>query len=202
MRGWGVTMGLLGLMLVAQPRAAESRPAEPQPRLAGEWTLQPDKSDDGQAALDAIGAERHKRGWQRGPLAGGLGPGLPGAGFGSNRLTPEEERSLDEALETIRRAPASLTITQVEGEISISADGRLRQLYPDGRKVTNGVGPVECRTRWRKADLVTETRIGQAKIIETIRLQEDKVLLIELRCEVSMFEKPVIVRRVYGRAGA
>ncbi len=215
-RASGVVACGLALVILGAPQsrsAGDERGSTRRPDLSGTWTLDPERSQDARkliekARLDRAGKHRGPGdpGARRGgppPGSRGFGSGAGGPmGRGSGPRAAELMRATRELIEQVMDAPASLTITEASPQIAIEG-GETRYLYSDGRKVKadNGSGTTERRTRWTEEGLVTETRVGWVKVVETISVSADRELLfVSLRIEDKMLGDPFMVRWTFTRA--
>jgi hypothetical protein len=193
-----ISSGVVTVVLVGVLSGAQAEDDKARPDLSGTWRLDPAQSEDAGEKLREL---REERGGRRGGRFGGVGGGRPmGGGSGGGRSGPRGAGR--EGLRELVEAPPALTVTQTATEITlVEEDGRLRALHPDGRAYKDSSGR-EVKTRWSDAgELVTETKGGRGKVVETFSVSKDPArlsvtLLLDLR------GRPVAVRRVYVRAEA
>ena len=172
-----------------------------------------------------------RRGGRRGPMGGGPMSGGPGGGPGGQGPMsggpvgerggppkagpmgggpdPEQMDAMRQALDDAIASPESLLISQDGVAFEMVLDGeRAVRLYADGRKNRGSTG-MERKTKWEDDRLVTESKMGggfgpSVKITETWAMVPAPAvrLAITTRLEGGLFEKPVIIRRLYERAPA
>lgn len=135
-------------------------PGRPLRRRAGRsslaWQLNRDLSEDAQEKLQSLAGAG-------GPAsAGGHGPGRHGGLSRSGG--PEEMHAQLEKL--ILNAPASFVLTQDDQQVVLTEpDGRVRTLPTNNRKVK--VDGRDVKTTWENNRLVSEIKVGNAKVTET-----------------------------------
>ncbi|HEY5908829.1 MAG TPA: hypothetical protein VIZ31_12360 [Vicinamibacteria bacterium] len=123
---------------------------------------------------------------------------------------PQEVERLRSAMDDVMAPPESMLVSQEGVAFEIVSEGdRIDRLYADGRK-NKGSSGVERKTRWAADTLVTEAKLGggfggpQVKITETWSLVEATPpasrLAITTRLEGGLFEKPLVLKRLYDRA--
>jgi hypothetical protein len=213
--------------------------AQDVPNLGGQWTFNPDQSDDAQAAIRKAQGEhsREHAGSGRGYPGGGTNPndrggypgggggypsggmggplgrigiGLPGTGGGHRTPggTGSERRGLDgEEMEKLSAVSKELRIEQRENQVVMTDDlGDTRTLYPDGKthtdKDVNGK-KTSTKSEWVGKELNVESKVGHSgKLTESFRVNSNgKQLIVLSRLDDSTLEEPIIIRRVYDRAG-
>jgi hypothetical protein len=165
---------LTSLQLTA---SAQSTPTSP---IVGAWTLNKDMSD-AQSATPQRGDRAGRAGGSGGRRGGGGfggggrgGGGFGGGGFGgggraSGAGNPDEMRRMRDAMQEILEAPERMTITQSESMVIITTgEGRTTRLSTDGKKVKDDSTGIERKTRWDKAQLVSEiSGVGNGKVTQT-----------------------------------
>jgi len=148
----------LGVLLAAGCASLAPEPAHP-PGLAGHWSLDPAASDDFDAALAKMIADRQKKrraGGHRpsdfgGESANDAGQGEPGAGGrGAAGLPPVPDEPPDRMrrrLEEALRPPGEMDLAVGDGTVSVTAAGEPAHVYypgqPVGRIDTSGAARVE-----------------------------------------------------------
>lgn len=166
---------LANLQLIA---SAQTTPASP---IVGAWTLNKDLTDAQQGTPQR--GDRTGRGGYGGGRrgGGGFGGGGRGGGFGGSgrgaggRSNPDDMRRMRDAMQEILEAPERMTITQSESMVIITTgDGRTTRLSTDGNKVKDDSTGIERKTRWDKAQLVSEiSGAGNGKITQTFAANPD-----------------------------
>ncbi len=142
---------------------------------------------------------------------GGMGGGHMGGGMGGHRPSgtsgaepSDEKRALARAaMDDVLNPGDVLTVTQKDPAVTMTADdGRVHQLYADGRKVKGKDGAPEQTTKWEGAKLVVESKIdGGPTIRESYSLDADgKALQVIARILMPMSDTPVIVHHQYDAA--
>jgi hypothetical protein len=193
------------------------------PRLTGRYKFDPQKSDDVREKMREAMANR-RRGFG-GPGGGGPGGGGPGGGgggwggggggmggggfggggmgrhHGPGREGGDDQRgAMRQAMEEATDPGEVLTITEKGPEVTIAYDdGRVRQLFTDGRKIDGE--DAERESRWEGDKLVSETTLKKGpklKIREAYSIDPvTHALRATVRLEVPMADEPVIVHRIY-----
>jgi hypothetical protein len=198
-----ISNGVVAVVLVGAITGLRADEAS-RPDLSGPWRLDPAQSEDARAKLRELRGDRGDRPRGGGRMGGGGGGRPPGGGLGGGRGGPGGGRpeGMREGLGELLDAPPALTVTQTATEITVlEEDGRLRALHPDGRAYKDSLGR-EVKTRWSAAgELVTETKGGRGKMVETFAVSKDPArlsvtLLLDLRGQ------PIAIRRVYLRPEA
>jgi hypothetical protein len=144
-----------------------------RPDLTGQWQLNRDLSDDAREKLKSM-AGRH------------------GGGGGEQAARAQLE-------EVILSAPTKFVLAQDDQKVVLTEpDGRVRTLPTHNRKVK--VDGRDVQTKWEKNRLVSETAVGNAKVIETYeRSPNAQQLIVTTRVNMKrhMIGRQVSVRRVY-----
>ncbi|MPZ18484.1 MAG: hypothetical protein GEV06_11305 [Luteitalea sp.] len=158
-----------------------------RPDLTGQWQLNKDLSDDAQEKLQSRGGA----GEHAGRGGGGHGPGRHGGGRAEEEMGPE----MKEAHDLILNAPIHFVLTQDGQKVVLTEpDGHVRALPTNNRPVK--VDGRDVRTRWESNRLVSETTVGNAKVIETYeRSPSPPQLLVTVKIEMP--RRDVSLRRVY-----
>lgn len=154
--------------------------------LAGQWELNRQLSENAQEKVDRMQSSQG-----HGPGRHGLG-GLFGRLFGGG--------DMEEARRMVLNAPQSFALTQTGDRIVLtSGDGRSQTLTANGRK--EKVNGRDVVTKWDGPRLVSETSVGDAKVIQTYERSPTGSQLI-LTTRMDMRGHGVSVRRVYDSAAA
>lgn len=181
-----------GFSIAAQARATA------RPELTGQWQLNRDLSDDAREKLQDMGVGGGNAGHDgHGPgHGGGAGRGGHGPGHGGSGRAKEEMRAqLEEAHDLILNAPGRFVLTQDDQEVVLTEpDGRVRRLPTNNRKVK--IDGRDVRTKWNNNRLVSETTVGNAKVIETYERSPSAPQLI-VTARIDMHGRQVSVRWVY-----
>jgi hypothetical protein len=103
-----------------------------------------------------------------------------------------------EAMTPTRR----LAIQQSGTEITVTSELHERTFPINGAVVKDGQGDavIKRRLEWRKDGLVLAAETQALRTRQTLRLQPDNALEVQIQVEDRMFDKPIKVRRVYERA--
>jgi hypothetical protein len=143
--------------------------------LAGDWQLNRDLSDNPQTKFESMGGEGGHAG-HGGP------PGVHGQGL-------EEIRNL------MLNAPTRFVLTQDEEKVVlIEPNGHMQTLPTNNRMVK--IDGQDVQTGWENNRLVSETTIGNTKLIETYeRSPGGRQLILTIGADVH--GQQVGVRRVY-----
>jgi hypothetical protein len=194
---------------------ASSKETTPTPLLAGEWTLDTERSelpppsrliddesppwDDGSPPMGHPGGGGFGPGRGMGRRGGGMGGPMRG-GFGRPRPSREEIEAMRTVMRSALNPPTSMRIVQSDTELTIShEDGYRLVLFLDGRKRKSENG-VERKARWRKNRLEEEIKVAMSKIKRTyavIETDSGKDLVITVRVERSRFGKTKDFKFVY-----
>ena len=117
------------------------------PSIAGAWSLNRDLSDDATKVMKGM-AERRSGGSSRMPSGmGGMGGGR-GGGMRGNGRDPEEVQEMREVMNKAIEAPARLSITQADGDVTFTDDdGRSKTSRPTTRRsgISSRIGPSKRR---------------------------------------------------------
>jgi hypothetical protein len=161
--------------------------APARPDLTGEWQLNPELSEDAQEKLQSMGGG-HGPGHGGGP--GGHGPGHGGGGGGG-----AEAKQMEEVRNLLLNAPTRFLLTQDDQKVVLTEpNGHVRTLPTNNRKVT--IDGRDVRTKWKKNRLVSETTVGNAKLVETYERSPSAPQLV-VTARLDMDGRRVSVRRVY-----
>jgi hypothetical protein len=216
-----MTFAAAALILAAaalSPRARAQNQATVD--LSGTWTLDTYLSDSPEQVAAAVridlgigpvnhGADAGEqgRGEHRGEGRGrGATPGRPGAP--RQDLTPEDQARLDELTNTVRYAPATITITQNATSVTLAdARGGTRTYQTNGKKEKQTVGSatIESAARWQGPQLVIETDLPRDRrmtvswsIVPTTKQLLMRVALGRGTLEIGPFQ----IKQVYNRAAS
>ena len=158
-----------------------------RPDLSGSWQLNRELSDDAKAKLQGMHSSQP---------AGGHGPGRHG-GLGRifGGIFGGGQAGHAQLEEVVVNAPTRFVLTQDDQKVVLTEpEGRVRTLPTNDRKVK--VDGRDVRTKWDNNRLVSETTVGDAKVIETYeRSPRARQLIVTAR--VDMQGRQVSVRRVY-----
>ncbi|MPY89628.1 MAG: hypothetical protein GEU99_17100 [Luteitalea sp.] len=158
-----------------------------QPDLTGQWQLNRNLSDDAKEKLQSMGDMGGHAG-----RGAGHGPGRHGGG---GRAEEEMGAQMEEMHDLILNAPVHFVLTQDEQKVVLTEpDGHVRTLPTNNRPVT--VDGRDVQTRWENNRLVSETTVGNTKIIETYERSPSAPHLI-VTVRVDMPRRHVSLRRVY-----
>ena len=155
-----------------------------RPNLTEQWQLNPNLSEDAEEKLQSMGngGEQADRG------GGGHGPGSHDRG----QKMPEQ---LAEAQNLILNVPTRFILTQDDQRVVLAEPGgRVRTLLTNNRTVK--VDGRDVRTKWENNRLVSETTLGNAKIIEIYERSPSARQLI-VTATMEMHGQRVSVLRVY-----
>ena len=198
-------------------------------RLTGTWNFNSNQSDNADEKIQQ--AEQNSRvGQTRGGGGGGYpGGGYPGSGgmgvpmgrggigiggigrggMGRRASGPSQAKGLSGAdLENIAKDSKRLTIRRDDEKISVVNDaGDFKDLYPDDKKhkEKDASGQTtELKTHWDGQRLLVESKLKHAgKLTETYEISPDgKQLYVTEQLDNSSLPAPLIIRRVYDKAGA
>lgn len=177
-----ITAWAPGVFVAAQATATA------RPDLTGHWQLNRDLSDDAQEKFQSMGdGARHA---DRGGRPSGHGPGRHGEGGGRSN-----EKQLEEVHNLILNAPARFVLTQDDQKIVLTEpDGGVRTLPTNNRKVK--IDGRDVRTKWENNRLVSETTVGNVKLVETYERSPSAPQLI-LTARMDIHGRQVSIRRVY-----
>ncbi len=219
-RAWVVAIFATSLLMTGRWAASgdeKATPAADQPNFTGRYKLNPEKSDDARAKMHEAMANGRRGGsggggghgggggTGRGRGGSGRGGGMGGgrSGGGSDRRPQGEQTGfMREEMDEVMEPGKILTIVQSGAELTITADdGRVRQIYTDGRTVKIAEG-IEKKSHWEGERVLTETKVEKGpKITDVYALDAvTKALLQTVRVELPNAEKPVVIHRVYDAA--
>ena len=120
------------------------------PSIASAWSLNRDLSDDATKVMKGM-AERRSGGSSRMPSGmGGMGGGR-GGGMRGNGRDAEEMQEMREVMNKAIEAPARLSITQADGDVTFTDDdGRSKTFAANNKKERHQFEnrTVETKTRW------------------------------------------------------
>jgi hypothetical protein len=183
-------------------------------RLAGQWSLNADKSEDARERMKAVrdssgghgfggGGGRRGGGGTHGGMGGG---GRWGGGSGGRdpRDSASEPTAGRQLMDEFLNPQKTLTLAVSATEVSVTGDdGEVRHLRPDGKKVKAEDGSsIEQKTRWEGANLVTEMWVSNGpKLRSTYSIAPDGTSLAVLQhLESPRLSQAVDVRRFYDPA--
>jgi hypothetical protein len=183
------------LALLALPALAAAEEPGP-PALAGTWILDRAASDDVAAKVrESAGSQ-----YVKGAKSWGSETLLP---WGSDR---EDERILLrdlllDGLRVLERMEIEQTPTELR---TIHGEDGLRVFYLERAGTGTGVFTGEKqsrRVRWKGNQLFLEAKSGKSKVKETLTLASPDRLVHELHADLKLFERPLVLKLVYARAG-
>jgi hypothetical protein len=158
--------------MIAGASFAAQANAQPRPDLSGHWQLNRDLSEDAFVKLLAI-----------------MGSGGGHHGGGGHGQGAEEIHNF------LVNAPTSFAITQKDEAVVLTeSNGHVRTLPTNDRAVK--IDGHEVRTKWENKRLVSETELGNTKLVESYERSPDSQHLI-VTAEMEVHGKQVSVRRVY-----
>jgi hypothetical protein len=168
-----------------------------RPGLTGKWQLNPKLSEDALEKLRSVGGEGGHAG--RGERPGDHGPGHDGRpdGHGPDHRGGgrAEEKQWEEARNLILNAPPRFVLTQNDQKVVLTEpNGHVRTLPTNNRNVK--IDGRDVRTKWENNRLVSETTVGDAKLVETYERSPSAPQLI-VTARLDMHGRQVSVRRVY-----
>jgi hypothetical protein len=182
----------------ASPRAAD------HPDLTGTWVLNKDRSD----TVDDRDRGNPKPGvLGSGPGMGGNGPmggaGVQGPLMGGRGVDPALQERMRELARLAFGAPERLIITSEGGSLRVVDDaGHATTLTADGSKVDEltGTMPVQRRTRWDKARLVTEVKAkGGGGEVKHVYSRDGDRLVVEATFDGEVAARTEKLKFVYDR---
>ncbi|HXV61920.1 MAG TPA: hypothetical protein VEK15_14580 [Vicinamibacteria bacterium] len=152
--------------------------AQEGPDFSGNWTVDADKSDDGEALI--------------------LG------GFGDpNRMKPEDRRTAERLIELVRSLDA-IEIRQGPGDIRLYDEAdNVRIYYIDGKKHTRETpwgDRLETVTKWEASELHVRTDGKDLGEIEEIYAMEAGQLVYTVKVLLGDAKDEVAIRTYYSRA--
>src|SRR3990170_8688957 len=141
-----------GLVAIGGVHVSGQERETARPDFSGRWQLNRELSENAQQKIDRMQSSQG-----HGPGRHGLG-GLFGRLFGGG--------DMEEARRMVLNAPQSFALTQTGDRIVLtSGDGRSQTLTANGRK--EKVNGRDVVTKWDGPRLVSETSVGDAKVIQT-----------------------------------
>jgi len=165
---------LVGVLATAITVGIAQERESPRPDLSGRWRLNRELSENAEAKLKGMHSES-----PGGQPAGGHGR-LAGL-FGGPR-----QAQMDEARGLLLDAPPLFVLTDGSGRVrTLTASGRKEKI--DGRDV---------QTKWDNRRLVSETSLGDAKVIEAYERLANALQLI-VTTTMKIRGRELSVRRVY-----
>jgi len=175
---------LVGVLATAITVGIAQERESPRPDLSGRWRLNRELSENAEAKLKAVRSES-----PAGHPAGGVMAGLAGLFGGSQQAQMGEARGL------LLDASPSFVLTQ-DGDRIVLTDGNglVRTLTASGRK--EKIDGRDVQTRWDNRRLLSETSLGNVKVIEAYERLADAPQLI-VTTTMEMRGRELSVRRVY-----
>jgi len=173
------------------------------PSIAGAWSLNTSLSDDPAKVMADRQGERRRGGGGRMPGGmGGMGGGGRGGGMGDGGGDLEQMQEMREVMNKAIEAPARLTITQADGDVTFTdGDGRSTTFAANNKKEKHQLQnrTVDTKTRWDDGRLVRQTSLGDGmKLTETFSVAgESRQLQVIVKLESSRMPGPVTLKRVY-----
>jgi hypothetical protein len=206
------------LLLIAAaalaPRAHAQNPGAVD--LAGTWTLDTYLSDSPEQVAAAVRLDlglgpvnRSPEGTaERGERAGRGRGGMYGRQGAPPRqdLTPDEQSRIDEVINTVRYAAATVTIAQNGSSVTFTDPrGSARTYQTNGKKEkqTFGSATVDATARWEGPQLVIETELPRDRRMTTTWsiVPTTKQLLMRVSLGRGTLEMgPFQVKQVYNRS--
>jgi len=90
---------------------------------------------------------------------GGSGGGHGGYGGGRGGSSTPSDSDLQHGKSTVFNPPLELKVTQSDAEIDLDdLAGRVRKLYPNGKKYKSDDGDAEVKSSWKDGKLAVETK--------------------------------------------
>jgi len=152
--------------------------AQGNPDFSGKWTLDEDKSDDGEALI-----------------LGGIGS--------PDRMSPNERRTADRLIDLVR-ALRALEIRQSPADFRLYDEAdNVRIYYIDGKKHTRETpwgDKLETVTKWEGFELQMRTDGKDLGEIDELYAMEGSQLLYTVKLRLEGSNQEVVVRTYYGRA--
>jgi hypothetical protein len=178
---------------VVAGKAVPAQAATARPDLTGEWQLNPNLSENAEQKIQDMHGEGGQAGHHGG--FGGGGGGQGGHHGGGGGAGSGGQSGMAEMRELILNPPTRFVVTQDERQVVLTEpEGRVRELPTNNRKVK--IGGRDARTKWENNCLVTKTKIGDAKLVETYERSPGAPQLI-VTTKIDMSGQHVSVRRVY-----
>lgn len=176
-----------GAITTATARVAAQDRVVGRSNLSGTWQLNRDLSDDAKTKLEGMHSSQPAGGHGPG-RHGGLG-GIFGGIFGGGQSGHAELE------EVVVNAPTRFVVMQDDQKVVLTEpDGRVRTLPTNNRAVK--VDGRDVRTKWDNDRLVSEIKVGDAKVVETYERSPNAAQLI-VTARVDMQGRQVNIRRVY-----
>jgi hypothetical protein len=164
--------------LVASFVLASVALAQGTPDFSGEWRLDPDKSDDGEAVI-----------------LGGVGD--------PSRMSPENRRTAERLVELLR-ALRVLEIRQSPSDFRLYDEAdNVRIYYIDGKKHTRETpwgDRLETVTKWEGSELHMRTDGKDLGEIDELYRMEGEQLVYTVQIDLEDSDNEVVVRTYYNRA--
>ena len=164
---------LLSFLLVTSVSLAQGNPD-----FSGKWTLDEDKSDDGEAVI-----------------LGGLGD--------PDRMNPNDRRTADRLVELVR-ALRVLEIRHSPADFRLYDEAdNVRIYYIDGKKhkrETPWGEKLETVTKWEGSELQMRTDGKDLGEIDELYAMEESQLLYTVKLRLEGSKQEVVVRTFYSRA--
>ena len=152
--------------------------AQGNPDFSGKWTLDEDKSDDGEAVI-----------------LGGLGD--------PDRMNPNDRRTADRLVELVR-ALRVLEIRHSPADFRLYDEAdNVRIYYIDGKKhkrETPWGEKLETVTKWEGSELQMRTDGKDLGEIDELYAMEESQLLYTVKLRLEGSKQEVVVRTFYSRA--
>jgi len=152
--------------------------AQGNPDFSGKWTLDEDKSDDGEAVI-----------------LGGLGD--------PDRMNPNDRRTADRLVELVR-ALRMLEIRHSPADFRLYDEAdNVRIYYIDGKKhkrETPWGEKLETVTKWEGSELQMRTDGKDLGEIDELYAMEESQLLYTVKLRLEGSKQEVVVRTFYSRA--
>ena len=177
------------------------------PSIAGTWSLNKDLSDDVTTVMKRMQAERRGGGSGRMPSGmGGMG-GARGEGMRGGGRDPEEMQEIRDVMNKAIEAPARLSITQADGDVTFTdEDGRSKTFAANNKKERHQFEnrTVETKTRWDGGRLVRATSLGDGMKLTEIfsHATETQRLRVDVKFESSHLPRALTLERVYDETSA
>jgi hypothetical protein len=152
--------------------------AQGNPDFSGKWTLDAEKSDDGEAVI-----------------LGGIGD--------PDRMNPNERRTAERLIDLVR-ALRVLEIRQSPADFRLYDEAdNVRIYYIDGKKHTRETPwgeRLETVTQWEGSELHMRTDGKDLGEIDELYAMEGDQLLYTVKIRLEDAKEEVVVRAYYGRA--
>jgi len=173
-----IALAVAGISVVAQTGAAG------RPDLTGHWQLNRDLSEDAQAKFAGMGGG-----------GGHHGGGGGGGGHHSGGQPGAQGQGMEEILNRLLNAPTRLVVAHDDQKVVLTdAEGHVRTLPTNNHTVK--IDGRDVRTKWQNNRLISETKIGDAKLVESYERSPDgRQLIVTMGAEMQ--GERMSVRRVY-----